>query len=285
MQFNFRQSYDVRYDECNVFGYVTPAALLRYLQDIAGLDAARVQLITNGTWVARRTVIEFGSQSVPARAKLEIETYPMGFSKVTAHRAYDLRLLPAGTFTANTVSDEPIDRPTPLIQARTLWVFLDEQGHPARIPASFYNFWQVNGPRPQPRPEAEWPPFPERTPRQCLAQVGFSDLDVMGHMNNAAYVEHLDDAAWQAFQQIGLRPDQSPGYLKPLHYDIEYSQSAIAGDDLTIDSWFSPLPDPANSFERLDRILCHDKLIVRARSRWQWQTDSGKGLDLSRLWV
>ena len=68
---NFRQVYQIRYDECDPGGALTTAYLLRYLQDIAGLDAGRIYDDKGGIWLTKRTVITFPGP-VPARAALEV---------------------------------------------------------------------------------------------------------------------------------------------------------------------------------------------------------------------
>ncbi len=272
MERRFRQKYNVRFDEVDVFGFVTPAALLRYLQDIAGLDASEVEIIEGGVWVARRTVLEFNAPILP-RASLEIETYPLGFTKVTAQRGYSV--WPAGAVGQAAA---------PLVKARTLWVFLDGRGRPQRLPANYYRFWTDTEPR-SPQEEAAWPGYPERPAISTTAAVRFSDLDVMQHMNNAAYVELLDNAGWESFKQLDITPDNAQGNPVPLHYDIEYLTSAKAGDLLKVNTWFSPLPGPENNcFERLQQIQRDNTNIIRARSRWQWQIGEGQiQPDLSQL--
>ncbi|MEI6046878.1 MAG: thioesterase family protein, partial [Chloroflexota bacterium] len=250
------------------------AAVLRYLQDIAGRDASRAQLFGDGYWVARRTVIEFFAP-IPAWTALEIETYPRGFTKVTAQRHYEVRVVRGGAKTF----------PDPVIRARTVWVFINSNGRPARIPESYHQFWELSGGH-SIQEEAAWPPYPDRLPFTATAPVRFSDLDVQAHMNNAAYVELLDNAAWEAFAANGILPDSSIGYPIPLHYDIEYLESARAGEMLEVRSWFEPLSGQANGFELLQQVLRKGTVLIRAHSRWKWQTPLGLSEvpDFEQLW-
>lgn len=257
MTYSFRREYMVRYDECSIFNVMTPAAILRYLQDIAVIDAEQAELMGTGNWVAKRTVIECNAP-IEARAKLEIETYPLGFTKVTAQRGYFLRL-------AGQPDSEP------LVKARTLWVYLDERGRPARITPEMLAVWIPPGtPAPTQLPETDWPAFPADGGYHLKSPVKFSELDVLGHMNNAAYVELLDDTAWQIFGEFGVVPNGESGYPRPLHYDIEYIASALPGDVLEVDTWFQAT-DNAGEFEQLQRVRRGETLLVKARSRWYWQ--------------
>src|SRR5437660_9118000 len=84
----------VRYDECNCDGVLTPVAFLRYMQDIASRDAEDAQLVGNGYWVIKRTMMSFAS-SIPLHATLELKTFGIGFSRITALRGYDAGQAPA----------------------------------------------------------------------------------------------------------------------------------------------------------------------------------------------
>src|SRR5690348_2322203 len=83
MNREFRQSHIVRYDECNCYGLLTPAAFLRYMQDIAAQDAEDAQLSGNGYWVIKRTVISF-TEPVHIHTPLTLKTYGVGFTRITA---------------------------------------------------------------------------------------------------------------------------------------------------------------------------------------------------------
>jgi acyl-CoA thioesterase FadM len=277
VQRHFFHSYEVRFDECNIYGFMTPAAALGYLQDVAERDAKSGNLLDDkGYWIARRTTADFFTP-VPVRATLEAETFAAGFSKVTAHRNYELRIItgqePAGV------------RPEPALKARTIWVYLDERGRPARLSPIWKEVWLPEGSPPLPE-ETPWPAFPDRPAFKTKAPVRFSDLDVQAHMNNAAYVELLDNAAWEAFAFLGVLPDSGAGQLLPLHYDIEYLESAKAGDWLEVDSWFQAVAGATAQFERYQRVRREGRLLVRARSRWRWQpsTEQPPPAFFERLW-
>ncbi len=253
----FKHTYEIRYDECDTFGNLTPAYALRYFQDIAGRDSAELGLQQKHNWIARRTVVEF-NKPVTARTQLQINTYSMGFTKVTAQRGYDLWLV------------EGDDTRPPDIHARTMWVFFDERNKPARIPAEAHAFWHSDGALMQ-QEEAAWPVWPETAPAINLFPLRFSHLDTLSHMNNAAYVEVLDDAAWVAMEAFDITPATAPGSLIPLSYDIDYLESAVAGDLLQVECWFEPEPHTAGEFSRLERIMRGNTILIRARSRWRWQ--------------
>lgn len=252
MKREFRLTHTVRYDECNCDGVLTPAAFLRYMQDIAAQDAEDAQLSGNGYWVVKRTVIAFKTP-VRIHTKLELKTYGIGFSRITAQRGYEARL-------ADGETDQPI------VSARTLWVYIDPRGRPTRLPERTGAIWLPDGPQPQ-QPEEAFPAMPEYTPETASSSAQFSDIDPMRHLNNAAAVEMLDNAAWEAYAQRGITPETTEFDI--LHYDIEYVDSPRFGDKLEIHSWLTPSPSPTEQeWSRYQQIMREGKVMVRAYSRW-----------------
>jgi YbgC/YbaW family acyl-CoA thioester hydrolase len=254
MKREFRHPYTVRYDECNCDNSLTPATFLRYMQDIAGLDAEDAHLNGNGFWIAKRTVLSFNTP-IPVHTPLELTTYGIGFTRITAQRGYD----------AHIVGD---DSATPVISARTLWVYLDTRGRPIRIPEDTARIWLPDGASPQPS-EVPWPGQPQAAPDTVVYRVRFSDVDQMKHMNNAAYVEAFDNAAWEAYSRAGIM--STAAHIDVLAYDIDYAESARFGDQLEIQSWFDPFPSVGKEFSRFQQIVRKGVVLVRARSRWIWR--------------
>jgi acyl-CoA thioesterase FadM len=222
------------------------------MQEIASQDAENAQLSGNGYWVVKRTTIDF-SALIPIHTKLELKTYGMHFTRITALRGYEARL--AG-------EDQPI------VTARTLWVYIDARGRPIRLPEETAQIWLPDGSLPPPA-EIPFPPLPEQAPATTSARVRFSDLDLMLHLNNAATVEILDNAAWEVLVGNDITP--ATHSFQPLTYDIEYAESPRFGEHLEIQSWLSPLPAEGQPFSRTQQISRAGKLMVRAHSRWAWQ--------------
>ncbi len=254
MRREFFHMHIVRYDECNCNGVLTPPAFLRYMQDIAALDAEDAQLSGNGYWVVKRTFITFAAP-IPVHTRLALKTYGLGFTRVTAQRGYEARL-----------ADEP--QSEPVIAAHTLWVYVDPRGRPTRMPERTAQIWLPDESLP-PQPDEPFPSAPEAEPETTSSMVRFSDVDLMQHLNNASAVEMLDDVAWEAYACAGIAPDVAK--FDPLHYDIEYVDSPRFGDELTIQSWLDPLPTAGQECLRHQQILREGKVMVRAHSRWLWR--------------
>ncbi len=90
MNRQFCLTHTVRYDECNCDGLLTPAAFLRYMQEIAAQDAEDARLEGEGYWVIKRTVMSF-TRPIPIHTRLELKTFGIGFTRITAQRGYEAR--------------------------------------------------------------------------------------------------------------------------------------------------------------------------------------------------
>jgi len=254
MNRQFFLTHTVRYDECNCDGLLTPAAFVRYMQELASRDAEDAQLEGNGFWVVKRTVISF-ARPISIHARLQLKTFGIGFSRITAHRGYEAR-------PANEADAEP------LVSARTLWVYIDPNGRPIRLPNRTAEIWLPDGVRP-PQPEQPFPTFPEQSPVTTQAVVQFSDIDLMQHLNNAAVVEKLDNAAWEVLSASDIGPATASFIIQ--HYDIEYDHSPRFGEQLEIQTWFDPFPAPGQEFTRFQHVTREGKTVVRAASHWLWK--------------
>src|SRR5260370_23654924 len=131
MNRQFCLTHTVRYDECNCDGALTPAAFLPYMQELAARDAEDARLGGGVYWVFKRTVMSFATP-IPIHASLELKTYCMGFTRITAQRGYE----PHQTCAPQ---EEPLD------SARTLWVYDGPHGRTARLPERTSQIWHPAG--------------------------------------------------------------------------------------------------------------------------------------------
>ena len=143
------------------------------------------------------------------------------------------------------------------------------------------------------RPEADWPTF------ETLTRVRFHEVDALGHVNNAAYLNYLEQAAIDHATIIGL--DMAAlrrlgGVFVARRHEIEFLRPAFAGDVLRIVTW---LNDPRGA--RVDRnyrvflaseamsgigprgrlvdgarVQIDAPLVVRAATEWVFASSEGK---------
>jgi acyl-CoA thioesterase FadM len=256
MNRQFCLNHTVRYDECNCVGVLTPVAFLRYMQDIALQDAEDSQLVGEGYWIIKRTKISFAA-SIPLHTNLELKTFGIGFSRITAMRGYEARQTLAP-------QDETV------ASAQTLWVYVNSSGRPIRLPERTAEIWMPDGVL-SPPPDQPFPAFPEHLPITTSAVVKFSEIDLMQHLNNASVVEILDNAGWEALASSEITPGSARFTIHD--YNIEYSYSPLFGEQLEIQNWFEPMPTPGQEFTRFQHMKRGGKTMVRACSRWLWETE------------
>lgn len=158
----------VRLGDVETGGRLRLDALARYLQDIGfddGLDAG----LSNGTtWVLRRVVVDV--ERMPRFGDLvTLTTWCGGVGSRWAERRTSL----AGPDGAH-------------VEVAALWVFVDDRGRPARIPADFEPVYgeAAGGRRVTARLSHPGPP-PGAT--RCEWAFRRTDCDLLGHVNNASY--------------------------------------------------------------------------------------------------
>jgi acyl-ACP thioesterase len=210
----FLAGYRVRFDEAGPDGRLRTSALLRYAQDVAwrhseqlGFDRAWYQERGLG-WVVRGCELEV-REPIPIGHTLRVSTAVVGHRRIWARRFGECRLAdgrPAATVTTD-------------------WVLLDARNRVVRIPPDF----GVAFTNPEVRSEILRVAAPIGEPAASVElRVRPSDLDPLDHVNNAVYVdwleEALDGAGWAAASEA-----------LPRTYRLEYLASAARGDAVTVD--------------------------------------------------
>lgn len=203
----FEGSRPARLGDADPAGRLRFDAVARYLHDLSNDDTRDAALPDDGSWVVRRTVVE-----VRRRARflerLALATWCGG----TGSRWAERRVSIAGAKGAS-------------IEAASLWVYVDVASMmPKRLHPSFTaTYAEAAGGRTVPSklvlpaPPAEgvasrpWP----------LRRV---DLDVLGHVNNAAY--------WSALEElVGERPELVEG---PHRAAVEFARPVEPGMEVEL---------------------------------------------------
>jgi acyl-CoA thioesterase FadM len=213
----FEADYRVRFDESGADGNLRSSGYLRYAQDLAwrhsetaGFDRDWYQ--RHGLlWLVRCVDLEI-REPVANGATLTVSTEVIGWRRVWARRESTFRLADDGS---------------PVASAHIDWVLMNAAGHPARVPKELSGFFS-DGTLFKPA-RVELGEAPE-TARRTLLSVRPQDLDPMAHVNNATYVDYLEDALLQAGEEVAL------GRI-PRRYQLEYIRSAELADELLATSW------------------------------------------------
>ena len=83
-------------------------------------------------------------------------------------------------------------------------------------------------------------------------EVRFSDLDVMGHVNNAVVISYIEQARFQWWRSfLGGRKFQEEGFLIA-RVEIDYRQPILLGDEVCVELHCSRVGN--SSFELSYRI-------------------------------
>jgi acyl-CoA thioesterase FadM len=233
--------YRVRFDEAGPDGLARASTLLRYAQDVAwrhsehlGFDRGWYQARGLG-WVVRGLELEL-REPIPMGHTLRVSTAVVGHRRIWARRLGECRL--ADDRLAATVTTD--------------WVLLDSRSRVVRIPADF----GVAFANPEVRSEIIRVPAPDGAPSHSMSlRVRTSELDPLDHVNNAAYVDWLDEALLDA----GWSAASAGGQARAVR--IEYLASAARGDDATVELHGEPAAWSA-AIRRADGLE-----LVRATNR------------------
>ena len=96
-------------------------------------------------------------------------------------------------------------------------------------------------------------------------QVRFSDIDVMGHVNNAVYLNYFETARMHYFNQIlGEDWDWSTDGIILMRNEIDYIKSVLLRDVPTID--ISVLKIGNKSFELGYELKVDNEIYTRGKS-------------------
>jgi acyl-ACP thioesterase len=179
-------------------------AIARVIQDVADTDAASSPVDGMGVWILRRLELEI-PHTPRFRAALDARTWCSGIGPRWAERRTDVMV-----------------GETLCIAATGLWVHVDpERGTPAPLPPAFDEIWapSANGRRVSARLRHDAPP------RDTAARpwtLRATDLDVVGHVNNAAYWAPIED-------ELARR-----GRPRVRRAEIEFRAGLDEGDDVEL---------------------------------------------------
>lgn len=167
----------VRLSDADPSGALRLDGVARFLQDVATEDWEDSGITSGDTWVVRRTVLRRVGERWPLmNDRLSLTTWCSGVGAAWAERRTNVDL-EGGV----------------ILEAASLWVPVDPSGHPVRLRREFFDVYEeaFQGRKVSGRVTTSVPgtgavmrPWPLRR----------ADLDVVGHVNNAA--------VWQALSEV-----------------------------------------------------------------------------------
>jgi acyl-ACP thioesterase len=212
--------YRVRFDEAGPDGRLRTSGLMRYAQDVAwqhstALGFGRDWYLERGlTWLVRSAELEVVAP-IPMGLDVLARTQVVGQKRVWARRRGEFRN----------------DAAELVAWVHTDWVMIDARGALTRIPDVFGEAFRI--------PEATGQisrvmlaPTPDDAMTRSFA-VRPHELDPMDHVNNAVYLDWLEEAILAASASAA-----TPGLEGlPRRYRLEYAAAADAGMALSDATW------------------------------------------------
>ncbi|MGC8510608.1 MAG: acyl-ACP thioesterase domain-containing protein [Acidimicrobiales bacterium] len=185
---HFTRTRRVRLGDADVDGVLRPDGVARYLQDVAGDDADDTVVISEEVWVVRRTAMRVAAGGAWPRLGEEVTltTWCSGTGAAWAERRTDLRV------------GERL-----MMESVALWVPVDPTGRPVRLRPSFFDVYgeAAAGRHVSGRVTVVAPPASSAPRPWCVRR---SDLDVIGHVNNAAVWSALSEVATESVRYASL---------------------------------------------------------------------------------
>jgi len=214
--------YRVRFDEANADGWLRPSGLLRYAQDmawrhseLAGFDRDWYHE-RDMNWLVRNVKVDIAAP-ITYGDVISVSTQVIGWRHVWARRHSDI---------VRVGSSAGRIEPQLAASVVTDWVLLTAAGRPAKVPEHFARSFS---------PEAGFTrdrvvlPDPSGPVTALSTRVRPLDVDPMRHMNNAAYLDMVDDGI--------ARLPEGQGLAMPDCYRIGYVWAALPGTAIHIDCW------------------------------------------------
>ena len=152
-------------------------AVVGYLQDIATADAHDAEIGDVYAWIVRRTSIRLadGARWPAVGEHLDITTFCGGFASRWAERRTS------------------VSGPGGSVEGASIWVAIDVSGRPQRLPVRFHEvFAEAAGGR-----EVSARLKHDDMPSTALSRpwaLRRTDLDTLGHVNNAAHWQTVEEA-------------------------------------------------------------------------------------------
>ncbi|MCL4553194.1 MAG: thioesterase [Candidatus Marsarchaeota archaeon] len=163
-------------------------ACARYLQDVAAFDALDADISQMGNWVLRQNSI-FVSSLPSYGQEVKSKTYLTGSGRAWVERTSIISDLGSGTR---------------FIAARAIWVLTSlTSGAPISVPGNLYKIYgplalqhrvNIRDAKREMLPGAAKP---------MAWQIRYSDQDILSHLNNATYLEALEEVVYQQGIKLG----------------------------------------------------------------------------------
>lgn len=210
--------YRIRFDESGPNGSLRSSAFLRYAHDVAWVHSEKAGFDRKWygerglTWLIRALELDL-VDGVRYGEELDVSTEVLGFRRAWARRRSEF----------NRQGEERT-----LAIAAIDWILLNARGALARVPGEILDVFGKDATAAFTPLRIEVDPTPGDAACREF-EVRSSDLDPMGHVNNAAYLDYIDE-------QLALA-SSSMLHTFPRRYRVEFTASAEPGTSLVGRGW------------------------------------------------
>ena len=96
--------------------------------------------------------------------------------------------------------------------------------------------------------------------------VDSGEIDELGHVNNVAYLQWVQDIAVAHWNDAATREQLDKFIWVVVRHEIDYKKPAFAGEEITAETWVGEWT--AVTCERFTEIKRGDELLVKGRTVW-----------------
>jgi len=255
----------IRQYELDARGELPNSALQRLFQETATQGSADAGYgvewysTHNSVWVIYQMTLEH-ARPIRYGDELAITTWVSDFQRVRSHREYLAR---------HARTNEIVAR------GRAYWAHLNRATlMPTRIPVDLFEQFAPNGvsalpriaPRIYPAPRLGFDEF------HTTRRVYRYEADEMQHVNNAIYIDWLEEALADAAMMFF--PAQNDRRLSVYRHDIEYTRSAVPGDQVEISVRLVGAGQTTSAWDL--KIIRRDEILIKDHITALWVNDAGK---------
>lgn len=98
--------------------------------------------------------------------------------------------------------------------------------------------------------------------------AGAADIDMLGHVNNAAWVRWIQDIAIAHWSKVAPKQQQDAYSWVVTRHEIDYLRNVGPGETVTGRTWVGEAPKGARFDRLVEFVNAEDKPCVRARTTW-----------------
>jgi acyl-CoA thioester hydrolase len=95
-----------------------------------------------------------------------------------------------------------------------------------------------------------------------------ADIDELGHVNNAVWVQWIQQVAVAHWAAIADATHVDAYFWVVVRHEIDYLRAAFAGDEILARTWVGEAPKGARFDRHMEFIGPDGKILVRAKTQW-----------------